>query len=119
MTKPSDLFTQMIRAESSHCQTTAGASMLQAVAAWLEGRDIFDPHAELWEHADRLCGGDPNVAVKTCETCGGAIVSISETAKLCSCNLFVEGKLEDLAVVYDFRMPPKETITATPPSSEP
>jgi hypothetical protein len=47
---------QRLRAESRHCHTANGAAMLQAVAAWMEGRDIFDPPAELWEHADRLCG---------------------------------------------------------------
>lgn len=56
-TKPSGLFTKQLRDESRFCQTANGAAILQAVAAWMEGRDIFDPPAELWEHADRLCGG--------------------------------------------------------------
>jgi len=56
MTKPSDLFSKQLRDESRFCKTANGAIVLQAVAAWLEGIDIFEPpRLELWEHVDRLC----------------------------------------------------------------
>ena len=56
MTKPSELFAKRLRDESRFCKTTSGAVILQAVAAWLDGIDIFDPpKQELWEHVDRLC----------------------------------------------------------------
>jgi hypothetical protein len=74
-----------LRTISRKNQTANGAALLQAVAAWLEGTDIFSPPAELWEHADRLCGGNPNVAVKTCPICGGRIVCINDLYGLCGC----------------------------------
>jgi hypothetical protein len=80
--KPSDHFANLLRGESRHCQNVNAAALLQEVAAWLDGGTIFNGErrvdVELWEHADRLCGGNPNVTVKTCEYCGGQIVSIRE-----------------------------------------
>jgi hypothetical protein len=78
-----DTISKLLRNESKRCQTANGAIMLQAVAAWLEGIEIFDTHEEIWETADRLCGQQSNVTVETCGHCGGAIIKIS--GKLCVC----------------------------------
>ena len=51
--------------------------------------------------------------IQTCEKCGELQIDMNETP-LCSCGSFVTAKLEDLAVVYDFRMPHAETIASAP-----
>ena len=75
-----------LRTMSKKSQTANGADMLQAVAAWLEGTDVFSPPAELWEHADRLCGRN-DVHVKTCPACKGAIIEVENSHSLCGCGI--------------------------------
>ena len=44
-----------LRKESRLCNTANGAIVLQAVAAWLDGYQLFDTPEKLWQTADRLC----------------------------------------------------------------
>ena len=53
--KPFDSFSKQLRDESRFCKTVNGAIILQAVAAWMDGHQLFDIPEEIWETADRLC----------------------------------------------------------------
>lgn len=108
---------------SCNNETANGAAILQAVAAWLIGKDVFDPPAELWEHADRLCGG----ISRTCEKCGGLRIGMDEP--LCCCGqTTVAGSVCSIldGVTVSAITPPTnadigltaEITTIPPPSSE-
>ena len=106
-----------LRAMSQKSQTTNGAAMLQAVAAWLEGRDIFSPPAELWEHADRLCGMSQGAK---CEKCGGLLNLDYDQLCVCRMPRFTTASLDDVFTTT-FAVAPEwvEGTIATLPQVEP
>jgi hypothetical protein len=76
-----------LRVNSRKCQTANGAALLQKVADWLDGGDPMNTveWRQLWEHADRLCGGVKGVKVERCKECGGAILYF-DNCQLCGCK---------------------------------
>ena len=57
---------------------------ISRLTAWV--RDFGSDHnTEFVDDVKSLLTNDPAVAVKTCPTCGGAIVSISDSSGLCGC----------------------------------
>ena len=81
----SDLFSQRLRDQARLCRNANAAALLQEVAAWMFCKTIFDEPQELWEHADRLCGGD-GVKSSRCPQCGGVVFRLDDT--LCECGPF-------------------------------
>ena len=73
-----------LRQESRHCKNVNAAALLQEVAAWFIGETVFDEKAELWEHADRLCGEPQEVhelrSVPDALPWGVEMVGVSEMA---------------------------------------
>jgi hypothetical protein len=90
--KPSNTFSRLLRFESRNCKTAGGAIILQAVAAWMEDYQLFDPPEEIWETADRLCGHKEQAEkamkiVKVCPDCRGIILTLEDQSVLCGCGI--------------------------------